>query len=71
MAQIFDTLAHTADIGVIVGEQIGWKRNGVFAPVLGHGRLDLFHLLRRQFWAALQRLMLAVVGIARLHHGLL
>ena len=71
MAQIFDTLAHPADVGVIVGEQIGRKRNGVFAPVLGHGRLDLFHLFRRQLGAALQRLVLAVVGIDRFHHGLL
>ena len=45
--------------------------NGVFAPVLGHRRLDLFHLLRRQLGAALQRLVLAVVGIDRFHHGLL
>ena len=41
MAQLLDALAHTADIGVIVGEQIGRKRNGVFAPILGHRRLDL------------------------------
>ena len=71
MAQLLDALAHTADIGVIVGKQIGRKRNGVFVPVLGHGRRDLFHLLRRQLGAALQHLVLAVVGIDRLHHGLL
>ena len=71
VAQLLNALAHTADVGVIVGEQIGWKRNGGFAPVLGHGRRDLFHLLRRQLGATLQRLVLAVVGIDRLHHGLL
>ena len=71
VTQFLDALAHPADVGIIVGEQIGRKRNGVFAPVLGHGRLDLFRLLRRQLRAALQRLMLAVVGIDRFHHGLL
>ena len=71
MAQFLDALAYTADVGVIVGEQIGRKRNGVFAPVLGHGRLDLFYLFRRQLGTALQRLMLAKIGIDRFHHGLL
>ena len=73
LAQILNALACAADVGVVVGKQIGRIGYGIFAPVGCHRGLELSDFLGGQDGTALQRFMLAVVGIDGFHfllHGL-